>query len=382
MRVTEAERLEAAQWFLDIHDAEDPSPELLQEWMRWMDASESHRRAFALVESAWLGIPDSSLRKADPAPRRGPQEDGYDGSVSVEAWLARRRQPLPEAARPGPRVVPAWRRKPVWLAAAATVAVVAVALRYMPLGRSGASPESFATGTGQQMQITLPDGSQAILGASSRLTVAYTARSRNLHLEQGEAFFSVRKNYAWPFRVHVLNDVVTAVGTQFDVRAINNRIDVSVAEGIVQVNADASVPPSVTPARDSQPPWKAHEGGLQLVRVRRGESFSFLSGGEDHALVAPVVTRIDPRNAAQWRDGWLIYRDEPLRDVLIDVARYSSRRIVVTDPAGITQRFTGAVYKDSIAEWIQSLANGFPVSVSERSSEFVVAPRQSPAARP
>ncbi len=374
MSDTEAERLQAAQWFLDIHETEDPSPELLQEWMRWMEASESHRRAFARIESAWQGIRDSSLQKVDSAPQHRLEEHEYDGSMSVDAWLARSRGPVAEAAPPARRTNPARWRRSLRVAVAATVVVVAVALRYTPPVRSGGSPESFATATGQQMQITLPDGSQAILGARSRLTVAYTPASRNLRLDQGEAFFSVHKNHGWPFRVHVLNDVVTAVGTQFDVRTINNRIDVSVAEGVVQVNAA----PPFTSAQDSQTP----RGGLPLVRVRRGETFSFLSGGEARALASPLVTQIDPRKAAQWRDGWLIYRDEPLREVLTDVARYSNRPIVVTDPAMITQRFTGAVYKDSIAEWIQSLAKGFPVAVTERGSEYVVAPRQGPAGQP
>jgi transmembrane sensor len=375
MSDTEAERLRAARWFLDIHDTEDPSAELLQEWMRWMEASESHRRAFARIESTWQGIPDSSLRKADPTPHRRLKESEYDGSISVDAWLARGRRPVAEATAPARRTTLDWRRRSLWVAAAATAVIVALTLRYAPLVRSGASPESFATDTGQQMQITLPDGSQAILGARSRLTVAYTPASRNLRLERGEAFFSVHKNHGWPFRVHVLNDVVTAVGTQFDVRTINNRIDVSVAEGVVQVNADTPAEPSFVLGRDSQ----ILRGGLQLMRVRRGETLSFLSRGEDRALASPLVTRIDPRNAAQWRDGWLIYRDEPLREVLADVARYSNRRIVVTDSAMISQRFTGAVYKDSIAEWIQSLDKGFPVSVTERRSEFVVAPRPKPA---
>jgi transmembrane sensor len=259
---------------------------------------------------------------------------------------------------------------------------VAVALRYAPLLRSGASPESFATDTGQQMQITLPDGSQAILGASSRLTVDYTPLARNLRLERGEAFFSVQKNHAWPFRVHVLDDVVTAVGTQFDVRAINNRIDVSVAEGVVQVNTDSLTRPSFSVDQDSQPPGNPQRGGPLPVRVRRGESLTFLSRNQDRVLSSAVVTHIDPRNAAQWRHGWLIYRDEPLRDVLTDVARYSDRPIVVIDPAAITQRFTGAVYKDSTAEWIQSLANGFPVSVTEDRTEFVVTPGRGSAGQP
>src|ERR1700722_8934613 len=53
MNYSDVQRLEAAEWFFDIHDAEDPSAELLQEWIRWLDASEGNRRAFEAVESAY-----------------------------------------------------------------------------------------------------------------------------------------------------------------------------------------------------------------------------------------------------------------------------------------------------------------------------------------
>lgn len=362
MSEPETERLEAAQWFLDIHDTEDPSPDLLQEWIRWMEASESHRRAFAAIESAWQQLPTARRREAEPASHRRRGDDAYDGSISVAAWLTQRRGGAAGAALPARPMTPIWRRKPLWLAVAATAALIAITLRFAPVLRSGTSPESFATDAGQQMQITLPDGSQVILGARSRLRVAYTPTSRNLRLEQGEAFFLVQKNHARPFRVHVLNDVVTAVGTQFDVRAINDRVDVVVADGVVQVNPDTLAP---VPAR-----------------VARGESLSFLSRRGERALVSPVVTHIDPQSAARWRGGWLIYRDEPLIDVLSDVARYSNRRIVVADPNAITQHFTGAVYKDSIAEWLRSLPDSFPVSVTQSGSNFVVAPDRGAAVPP
>jgi len=44
MSYTAEQRLHAAQWFFDIHDAEDPPPELLQEWLRWLDAAEGTAR--------------------------------------------------------------------------------------------------------------------------------------------------------------------------------------------------------------------------------------------------------------------------------------------------------------------------------------------------
>jgi ferric-dicitrate binding protein FerR (iron transport regulator) len=145
------------------------------------------------------------------------------------------------------------------------------------------------------------------------------------------------------------------------------------------VNADTPVPPHLDLTDGTRQVEGFGPARLLLAHIRRGQSLSFVSRRGDDALASPVVSRIDPAKAAQWRNGWLIYRGAALRDVLADVARYSHRRIDVADPAAITQRFTGAVYKDSIPEWLQSLPNGFPVSVTERSSDFVVAPRHVPS---
>lgn len=50
MKYTAEQRLQAAQWFFDIYDVTEPSAELLQEWLHWLDASEGNRAAFEAVE--------------------------------------------------------------------------------------------------------------------------------------------------------------------------------------------------------------------------------------------------------------------------------------------------------------------------------------------
>src|SRR6202522_1932097 len=104
MSYTEQERLEAAEWFIDIRDVENPSPELLHEWMRWMETSESHRRAFAAVELAWrdaaAGLASACTTRAGET--RG---DDYDGRESIHTWRARSNAratpPTPSAAARG-----------------------------------------------------------------------------------------------------------------------------------------------------------------------------------------------------------------------------------------------------------------------------------------
>src|SRR6185312_11690286 len=153
----------------------------------------------------------------------------------IDAWLAR---PPKVKARGGPKRRARNRRSGAWLGIAAAAALGATALVLAPrlqhrVGKPAVA-ETFATRTGEQIQVTLPDGSQVSLGARSKLTVAYTRGARDVRLEAGEAFFAVQKNAARPFRVHVLDGVVTAVGTAFDVRTTNDRVLVAVAEGVVQ----------------------------------------------------------------------------------------------------------------------------------------------------
>lgn len=219
------------------------------------------------------------------------------------------------------------------------------------------------------MQVTLPDGSQVNLGARSKLAVDYTRAARNVHLEAGEAFFSVQKDVARPFRVHVLDGIVTAVGTAFDVRTTNDRVLVAVSEGTVQVNgippASATAPPSIA-MPDARAP--------ALARLRRGEVIDFIDRRQDHTLMAEIVRHVDPAEPARWRDGWLVYRDEPLRDVLADIARYTDQEIIVALSLSANPHFTGAVYKDNILEWLESLPNAFPVTVTVGGARITVAP--------
>jgi ferric-dicitrate binding protein FerR (iron transport regulator) len=99
-----------------------------------------------------------------------------------------------------------------------------------------------------------------------------------------------------------------------------------------------------------------------------------VSSREGNAIQPASVTRVDPADPARWREGWLVYRDEPLRDVLADIGRYSDRDIVVADSLSVNPHFTGAVFKDSIIEWLESLPNTFPVTVTIHGSRITVAP--------
>src|ERR1700749_1899313 len=183
MSNSEEIRVTATQWFIDIHEVEDPSAELLHNWMRWMEASESHRVAFNSIEQLWRDA--AALTPQQIQATVDSSLDDCDGSMSVVAWQERRHQRLRLKSGRGGR-----KRWPAVAAAAAlaAIALIATTRNHIFFGHPDAS-DSFATRSAEQMQVPLPDGSQVSLGARSKLTVTYTQAERNVRLESGEAFF-------------------------------------------------------------------------------------------------------------------------------------------------------------------------------------------------
>ena len=357
-------RFEAAQWVVDIHEVEDPSAEMLQRWVQWLEESPEHRLEFDLAEAIWRHT--SVVGGSEP---RSPENDGYDASTSVADWRRQRAAKAAQASRATRVRVASLRRRAAFLSAAAAACVLAFVI---VAGRDSGvrlSRDTFVTRTGESMNIVLEDGSRVALGARSRMAIDFTGGTRNVRLEAGEAYFSVHKDRNRPFQVSAQNRVLTAVGTAFDVRRTSTGLVVAVSEGVVSVSAgtdgpQAVLPPHLLGARGTEIP-------SNVTHLARGQQLSISS---DTNLARPVtVTAVDPTQAARWRDGWLIYRDEPLREVIEDVERYSDRRIEIASSVPEGLRFTGAVFKDSAIEWLQSLPDAFPLAVKESADTITVA---------
>lgn len=108
--------------------------------------------------------------------------------------------------------------------------------------------KSFETQIAQTKTVTLPDNSEVILNAASKLTFNEKkwADKRALTLE-GEAYFKVQKGQT--FSVNTTAGVVTVLGTQFNVKERKNYFEVNCYEGLVSVtynNETIKLPPGKT----------------------------------------------------------------------------------------------------------------------------------------
>jgi len=207
-----------------------------------------------------------------------------------------------------------WRigRRAVFTGAAAATAVAAAAGIGM-FGPVAALYADHATSVGERRQVSLPDGSVAFLNTATALSVDYSDAHRRLTLHGGEAQFEVAKDAARPFIVTARGAETRAVGTIFTVRCGEGETDVTVSEGTVEVRV----------------------GAHEAVRLDAGQRLSYGAAGPR----APEVIDVDAATA--WRRGKLIFNRRPLQEVVTELERYRSGRIVILSERLKTLQVTG-----------------------------------------
>lgn len=150
-----------------------------------------------------------------------------------QQWLRLQRtiaQDSPEARSIRFRAVP-------YLVSAALLVALIAGASYIFFFPNDISPETFATGKGQQTTLLLHDSSEVTLSYATELVVRdlQPGKPRRLSLN-GEAYFRVRHNDT-PFIVSTGNADVQVLGTEFNVRSRDGRLEVGVVRGSVSVNA-------------------------------------------------------------------------------------------------------------------------------------------------
>lgn len=241
------------------------------------------------------------------------------GAAQYEAWqevqqlLGSLREParqIRQAEQARWKKAPAKRWMP-WASAAAVLLMVgALATQTQWLDRLRAD---YATGTGETRTIALADGSRLQLNTDSAVQIHLSAGQRQVRLLRGEAWFEVSKDPARPFVVESGAGSVTVVGTQFSVAQRQARTQVQVAEGKVQVSAGSGAP----------------------VFLEPGRAVEFADGQLSQ------VHGFDPAAGYAWRQRQLVFRQQPLAEVVEELNRYWPGRTLVLGDELREQRVSG-----------------------------------------
>lgn len=313
-------REQAEAWYarLMAPECSTQEHEAFEQWR----AQSGHAEAYAATERLLAGV--DALAGNDPR---------------MELLMQQARRSPTTSAR-GPRH---WR---IWAAAACVLLAIALGLRFGPMLFTEPEPVQYAA-DGQGRTIALEDGSSIRLDVASRIAVSFGGKQRSVELLQGRALFDVAHDAARPFVVRAGDGSVTAVGTRFEVQREGDDIVVTLAKGIVAVSR-----------QDGQ-------GGDQETRLRPGEQLKWLDKNAGWTL-RPV----DTEAALSWTRGRLIFRATPLAEVVAEVNRYSTRKLVLDDPSLADLPVHGNFLAGDPDAVVAALKAVLPVRVDETGHEI------------
>ena len=210
---------------------------------------------------------------------------------------------------------------------------------------------------GRRRMVVLADGTRLDLAGGSRVSVNLDARARRVNMSEGEVAFAVTHDPARPFVVSVGDSQVRDLGTEFDIRHAGPRISVSVRLGRVEVAANDSVK---TGARATDAPISLGAGRQWL---------------HDETTGVSTVRPISADETFAWKEGRLIYRDQPLWVVVDDLNRHFPRAVRIDGDRVAALRFTGVLTVDAEDSTIRRLVALLPISATRVNGATVLKAR-------
>jgi transmembrane sensor len=334
-RLSSQVRTEATDWLIRFSEGEVDAA-AREDFSHWLRTSPEHVRAYLRISALW----EDADRIAGPESRRdidelvrGAQQEANIVPLGVRRGEVDRGKPVRTA-----------KRTPWALAAAVLLAVGMAGTVWYTRHHA----PSYATGTGEQRTVNLPDGSTVLINARSRIRVDFSETERAIDLREGQAFFKVARNPARPFIVRSGVARLRAVGTQFDVYRKEGGTVVTVVEGRVA-------------ARDSTSTEVLVAAGEQAVLSL-------------HSARKRPVAHVEAATA--WTAGLLVFDGTPLSEVIHEFNRQNVKPLVISGPELAELRISGTFPSSGAERIVRFLQERFHVTVVESDAEIRISSPQ------
>jgi transmembrane sensor len=194
--------------------------------------------------------------------------------------------------------------------------------------------ETIYSRQGMITQIDLNDGTRVWLNSGSTLKFPnyFNGDSREVELA-GEAYFEVSKNEKQPFKVDANGLMVEVLGTEFNVVSYEDyeMSEVVLAAGEVKLSAGSG------------------NTTKQLGKMIPGQRVVF---NKNDQKVSAKMVEVDKYTS--WRNGVLIFRDDPMDDVVKRLSRWFNIEIIVVDPK-IKEYVYKATFRDETLDQVLNL---------------------------
>ncbi len=164
-------------------------------------------------------------------------------------------------------------------------------------------------------QIELSDGTIVWLNSTTkfRFPFAFGKESRDVYIDQGEAYFDVKKLADRPFIVHTSQGDVKVLGTEFNVNTYTaGQMITSLVSGKVQVDKEILQPGKEVVARQGQP---------------------------------AVIRNFDATTTLSWRQGIHYFNDAPVTAIAEMLERWFDTKLVIDNPKAAATQLRGKLYR-------------------------------------
>ena len=201
------------------------------------------------------------------------------------------------------------------------------------------------TPKGGEYTIMLVDGTKVWVNAATEIyyPVKFVGKERRVWLE-GEAYFDVAKDAERPFVVCVNGVDVTALGTEFNIAAVQGGDEVltTLVNGSVRVVNEEGADCILTPAE-------------QAV-CKKG-------------VVGIEVQKVNTNLYTSWKDGYYAFDKQPLGEIMRTLERWYDIHVVFADSVAGKLRFSGRLKRyediDNLLTMIK-LTNDVDFEIAER----------------
>lgn len=195
----------------------------------------------------------------------------------------------------------------------------------------------YHTNKGVKGRVTLPDGSTVWLNSDSELKcpAQFSGDRREISFS-GEGYFDVVKNPERPMAVKLENGIQVIVkGTKFNLTSYKNDDNASV----LLLSGNITILP------DSRSEQKE-------ILVRPSERIQI---GKEESRQVSLSVPAETLPILGWKEGWLIFNETTLSEVLKKLERWHGITFKVKDPEILDQKFTARFHEESISQILEMM---------------------------
>ncbi len=191
-------------------------------------------------------------------------------------------------------------------------------------------------------QFELADGTVVWLNQGSKLIYPhhFYGSTRSVQLD-GEAYFEVATNKEIPFVVYSGNLAVKAVGTAFNVKSFSEdvKFETSLESGRVII---------LNGPRDN---------AGEVCEMKPGERFVFDENTNKYTLKQEDLTAY-----VSWKEGKLVFRENPMNEVVERLSRWYNVEIELEDPGLEYLTFTATFVDEPLEQVLEMMESIAPIT--------------------